>query len=136
MAQTLRERVRKREVEAGARPGITRDQRERVQAKIDETLLLKIHQVWQANIPVYGADKVWHQLNWQCVAVAPCVVVRRQGCQDVAFVMDVYACRIVGWRQSSSMRPDFVLDALEQALYARQPEHTDALIHHSDIGSK
>ena len=39
--------------------------------------------------------------------------------QYVAFVIDVYARRIVGWRQSSSMRTDFVLDALEQALYAR-----------------
>jgi transposase InsO family protein len=37
---------------------------------------------------------------------------------------------------SSSMRTDFVLDALEQALYARQPERTDALIHHSDRGSQ
>lgn len=40
----------------------------------------------------------------------------------VAFVIDVFARRIVGWRVSSSMHTDFVLDALEQALYARQPE--------------
>ena len=59
-----------------------------------------------------------------------------QGWQYVAFVIDVYARRIVGWRQSSSMRTDFVLDALEQALYARQPEGTDTLIHHSDRGSQ
>ena len=45
-----------------------------------------------------------------------------QGWLYVAFVIDVYARRIVGWRVSSSMRTDFVLDALEQALYARQPE--------------
>jgi putative transposase len=38
----------------------------------------------------------------------------------VAFVIDVFARRIVGWRISSSMTTDFVLDALEQALYARQ----------------
>lgn len=49
-----------------------------------------------------------------------------------AFVIDVYARRIVGWRVSSSMRTDFVLDALEQALYARQPERDGTLIHHSD----
>ena len=55
-----------------------------------------------------------------------------QGWQYVAFVIDVYARRIVGWRQSSSMRTDFVLDALEQALYDRQPQRVDALIHHSD----
>jgi transposase InsO family protein len=59
-----------------------------------------------------------------------------QGWQYVAFVIEVYARRIVGWRQSSSMRTDFVLDALEQALYDRQPERTDALIHHSDRGSQ
>jgi len=59
-----------------------------------------------------------------------------QGWQYVAFVIDVYARRIVGWRQSSSMRTDFVLDALEQALYDRQPERDDALIHHSDRGSQ
>ena len=55
---------------------------------------------------------------------------------SVAFVIDVYARRIVGWRQSSSMRTDFVLDALEQALYDRQPERCDALIHHSDTGGR
>ena len=58
-----------------------------------------------------------------------------QGWQYVAFVIDVYARRIVGWRVSSSMRTDFVLDALEQALYDRQPDH-NALIHHSDRGSQ
>ena len=59
-----------------------------------------------------------------------------QGWLYVAFVIDVFARRIVGWRVSRSMRTDFVLDALEQALYARQPELSDALIHHSDRGSQ
>src|SRR6187455_2269738 len=54
----------------------------------------------------------------------------------VAFVIDVFARRIVGWRVSSSMQTDFVLDALEQALYARQPEQSDGLVHHSDRGSQ
>ena len=54
----------------------------------------------------------------------------------MAFVIDVFARRIVGWGVSSSMRTDFVLDALEQALYARQPERCNALIHHSDRGSQ
>ena len=159
-------------------------------AKQDETLLPQIHQVWQNNMQVYGADKVWHQLNREGVAVARCTVerlmrlsnlrgVRRgkvvrttigdravpcpldrvnrqfkadrpnqlwvsdftyvstwQGWQYVAFVIDVYARRIVGWRQSSSMRTDFVLDALEQALYDRRPQRDGALIHHSDRGSQ
>ncbi|MBB3219897.1 transposase InsO family protein [Massilia umbonata] len=58
-----------------------------------------------------------------------------QGFVYVAFVIDVFARRIVGWRVSSSMRTDFVLDVLEQALYARQPERNDSLVHHSDRGS-
>jgi putative transposase len=59
-----------------------------------------------------------------------------QGWLYVAFVIDVFARRIVGWRVSSSMRTDFVLDALEQALYARQPERDSSLVHHSDRGSQ
>ena len=59
-----------------------------------------------------------------------------QGMVYVAFVIDVYARFIVGWRVSSSMRTDFVLDALEQALYARKPERDGALIHRSDRGSQ
>ncbi len=49
--------------------------------------------------------------------------------------LDVFARRIVGWRVSSSMTTDFVLDALEQALYARQPQRDSSLVHHSDRGS-
>ena len=158
-------------------------------AKQDATLLPQIHPVWQNNMQVYGADKVWHQLNREGIEVARCTVERLmkrlglqgarrgkvvrttvadkalpcpldrvnrqfkadrpnqlwvsdftyvstwQGWQYVAFVIDVYARRIVGWRASSSMRTDFVLDALEQALYDRQPDH-NALIHHSDRGSQ
>jgi putative transposase len=54
----------------------------------------------------------------------------------VAFVIDVFARRIVGWRVSTSMTTDFVLDALEQALYARRPGDDGTLIHHSDRGSQ
>jgi len=59
-----------------------------------------------------------------------------QGWLYVAFIVDVYARRIVGWRLSRSMHTDFVLDALEQALYARRPHRDDGLIHHSDRGSQ
>ena len=59
-----------------------------------------------------------------------------QGYVYVAFVIDVFARRIVGWRVSSSMHTDFVLDALEQALYDRQPERDGSLVHHSDRGSQ
>ena len=159
-------------------------------AKLDDTLKPEIQRVWQANMRVYGADKVYRQMRRERITVARCTVERLmkhlglqgarrgkvvrttisdmtaarpldrvnrqfkadrpnqlwvsdftyvstwQGWQYVAFVIDVYARRIVGWRQSSSMRTDFVLDALEQALYDRQPERADALIHHSDRGSQ
>jgi putative transposase len=59
-----------------------------------------------------------------------------QGHLYVAFVIDVYARRIVGWKVSSTMRTDFVLDALEQALHARKPFDQGGLIHHSDRGSQ
>ena len=159
-------------------------------AQRDDTLAPHIERVWQANTRVYGADKVWKQINREGVAIARCTVerlMRRLGLQGVrrgkvvrttisdmkapcpldrvnrqfkaerpnqlwvsdftyvstwqgwlyvAFVIDVYARRIVGWRVSSSMHTEFVLDALEQALYARQPERDGALIHHSDRGSQ
>jgi transposase InsO family protein len=156
----------------------------------DEALMPQIERVWNANMQVYGADKVWRQLAREGTTVARCTVerlMRRQGLRGVmrgkvlrttisdgrapcpldrvnrqfladrpnqlwvsdftyvstwqgwmyvAFVIDVYARRIVGWRVSSSMRADFVLDALEQALYARQPERDGTLTHHSDRGSQ
>ena len=54
----------------------------------------------------------------------------------VAFVIDVFARRIVGWRVSSSLRTDFVLDALEQAIYARGGARPAGLVHHSDQGTQ
>lgn len=52
----------------------------------------------------------------------------------VAFIVDVFARYIVGWKVSRSLKTDFVLDALEQALNDRQPQHRSRLIHHSDRG--
>jgi putative transposase len=57
-----------------------------------------------------------------------------QGFVYVAFVIDVFARRIVGWRVSRSARADLVLDALEQALYDRRPVRKGGLVHHSDRG--
>ena len=54
----------------------------------------------------------------------------------VAFVIDAYARRIVGWRVSRTAHAGFVLDALEQALHARRPVHRGGLIHHSDRESQ
>ena len=159
-------------------------------AKRDQTLKAQIQRIWHANWQVYGADKVWRQMNREGIAVARCTVERLmrqlglqgarrgkkirttisdskvpcpldrvnrvfkaerpnqlwvsdftyvstwQGWLYVAFVIDVYARRIVGWRVSHSMQTDFVLDALEQALYERQPERAESLVHHSDRGSQ
>jgi putative transposase len=52
----------------------------------------------------------------------------------VAFVIDSFARRIVGWRASRSAHTDFVLDALEQALHDRRPVRQERLVHHSDRG--
>ncbi len=58
-----------------------------------------------------------------------------QGFAYVAFIIDVFARRIVGWRVSATARTDFVLDALEQALHERRPTQS-SLVHHSDRGSQ
>jgi transposase InsO family protein len=157
-------------------------------AQRDEVLSAEIARVWQANLQVYGVEKVWRQLRREGTDVARCTVERLmrraglrgvmggkavrttlpdakapcpldrvnrqfkaqgpnqlwvsdftyvstwQGSVYVAFVIDVFARRSVDWRVSSSMQTDFVLDALEQALYDRQPDRSDALVHHSDRG--
>ena len=52
----------------------------------------------------------------------------------VAFVIDVFSRKIVGWRVTNSLRTDIALDALEQALWSRSD--TDGQVHHSDRGSQ
>ena len=150
--------------------------------------MVDIRRIWEQNFRVYGARKVWKQMNREGIVVARCTVerlmrrlgiegIRRgtrvrttvpdnaaahpmdlvkrqfevdrpnrlwvadftycstwQGWLYVAFVIDAYSKRIVGWRASSSMTTDFVLDALEQAVYDRRPSESDGLIHHSDRG--
>jgi transposase InsO family protein len=59
-----------------------------------------------------------------------------QGFVYVAFVIDTYARRIVGWRASRTAHASFVLDALEQAIHDRRPVHRGGLVHHSDRGSQ
>ena len=59
-----------------------------------------------------------------------------QGMVYVAFVIDVFARKIVGWRVSTSMTTGFVLDALNQAICQRAPSGAEKLIHHSDRGSQ
>jgi len=153
----------------------------------DIELSPEIQRVWSDNFEVYGARKVWCQLNREDWAVARCTVERLMrgmglsgavrgkpvkttrpdparpcprdqvqrdfsaerpdqlwvadftyvatwaGFVYTAFVVDVFANRIVGWRASSTPRTDLALDALEQALYERRPDN-ERLIHHSDRG--
>jgi len=156
----------------------------------DMILRPKIDAVFEQNHKVYGARKVWLQMNREGAAVArytverlmrvmglhgvirgkairtttpdksaPCPLdhVNRQfhapapnrlwvsdftyvstwsGFVYVAFVIDTYARRIVGWRASRTAHTGFVLDALEQALHDRRPLHRGGLVHHSDRGSQ
>ncbi len=84
------------------------------------------------------------QVNRQFHAPAPnrlwvsdfTYVATRAGFVYVAFIIDVYARRIVGWRASRTAHAGFVLDALEQAIHDRRPAHGGGLIHHSDRGSQ
>ena len=153
----------------------------------DEALKPEVQRVWNENFRVYGAHKVWKQLNREGIEVARCTIERLmralglrgvvrgrrvkttipEDLQDrpldrvnraftvlrpnalwvadltyvatwrgliyVAFVIDAFARRIVGWRVTSSLRSDIALDALEQALYDREIG-SDELIHHSDRG--
>jgi transposase InsO family protein len=155
-------------------------------ARRDIELSAEIRRVYDENFLVYGACKVWRQLNREHIAVARCTVerlMRRLGLQGVvrgrsckttisddatdrpadlvnrqftatrpnqlwvaditfvatwtgfvyvAFIIDVYSRRIVGWRVANSLRTALVLDALEQALWSRTG--TQGLIHHSDRG--
>jgi transposase InsO family protein len=155
-------------------------------ARRDLELSGEIRRVYDENFLVYGARKVWRQLNREQITVARCTVerlmqslglqgvVRGRSCRTtisddaadrpadlvnrqftatrpnqlwvaditfvatwtgfvyVAFVIDVYSRRIVGWRVANSLRTDLVLDALEQALCSRMG--TEGLIHHSDRG--
>jgi transposase InsO family protein len=154
----------------------------------DEALKPEIQRIFDENFRVYGAHKVWKQLNREGLGVARCTVERlmralglrgvvrgkkfkttipdeladrRQdrvnrtftvsrpnalwvadltyvatwrGLVFVAFVIDAFARRIVGWRVSSSLRSDIALDALEQALYDRRFADDEELVHHSDHG--
>lgn len=157
-------------------------------AQRDEQLSAEITRVYQENHRVYGARKVWKQLNRESITVARCTVERLMKVLDiqgarrgrpclttvadaaadkpldlvnrqfsatrpnqlwvadityvttwsgfvyVAFVIDVYSRYIVGWRVLKSLQTDIVLDALEQALWARGKPR--GVIHHSDRGSQ
>jgi putative transposase len=153
----------------------------------DEELEVHIRRVFDANYQVYGARKVWRQLNREGIPIARCRTERlmRQmglcgrvrgkkrrttvpdtttarppdlverhfqasapnrlwvadityvatwsGFVYVAFIIDAFARRIVGWRVSHTLRADLALDALEMAIWSRRQD-LDGLVHHSDRG--
>jgi len=98
----------------------------------------KVKTTWPATTDVVPLDRV----NRDFVVSAPnrlwvadlTYVATWRGFLYVAFVIDAFARRIVGWRVSSSLRTDIALDALEQALYDRRIAEESDLIHHSDRG--
>ena len=159
----------------------------------DERLAVEIARVHRENFGVYGARKVWLQLNREGIVVARCTVerlMRRDGLQGavrgrlkrtttadpaaerardlvgrdfaplapdrlwvadltyvstwsgwvyVAFVVDAYARRILGWRTATTMTTSIVLDAVEQAIWTRTRAGVvdlAGLVHHNDRGSQ
>jgi putative transposase len=164
--------------------------RRSVRVQRDEELRVDVRRVWKENFEVYGARKVWRQLQREGTRVARCTVERLMGQMGiqgavrgrrfkkttetdeegarpldlvdrdfqvsrpnelwvsdltyvatwrgfvyVAFVIDAFGRRIVGWRASNSLRSDLALDALEQALWEREEDREDhRLVHHSDRG--
>ena len=160
-------------------------------AQRDGWLSAEIRRVWEQNFCVYGARKVWLQLNREGIGVARCTVerlMRQTGLQGavrgrmfkvtthsidgaerpldlvdrdfsatrpnelwvsdltyvrtgsrfiyVAFVVDAFARRIVGWQVSRSLRSELALDALEQAIAERLGGDGATLVHHSDRGGQ
>ena len=158
-------------------------------AQRDELLRPLVRRVWDQNFQVYGAEKVWTQLNREGIRVARCTVARlmtelglrgvvrgrsfkvtthaADGTERpldlvdrdftasrpnelwvsdltyvrtgrtfayVAFIIDAFARRIVGWQISSSLRSDLALDALEQAISERLGDEGERPVHHSDRG--
>ncbi len=98
----------------------------------------------RTTVPDKSAPSPLDRANRQFKAPAPdrlwvsdfTYVASWQGFVYVAFVIDVFARRIVGWRASRTAHAGFVLDALEQALHDRRPVHGGGLVHHSDRGAQ
>jgi putative transposase len=157
----------------------------------DAYLKEKVMEVWSGDKGrrVYGARKIWIELNRQGIAVARCTVERlmrelgirgaspgrkrppttlpgdpaerpsdlldrcfeaaapnRRWVADItyvrtfsgwvytAFVMDLFARRVLGWQVADHLRSDLALDALEMAIWVRRAENLSGLVHHSDRG--
>ncbi|MCL4517675.1 MAG: IS3 family transposase [Thaumarchaeota archaeon] len=154
----------------------------------DEVLKQEITRVYAENYSVYGARKIWYQLQREGFSIARCTIERlmtalgisgvrrgrgfvrttisddlamrpkdlvernfsatgpnhlwvadltyvktKMGWAYVAFIVDVFARMIVGWKVSSSLRSDLATDALDMAIYSRSPKPGE-LVHHNDKG--
>lgn len=90
-----------------------------------------------APCPLDHVNRQFHAPAPNMLWVSDCTYVSTwSGFVYVAFVIDTYARRIVGWRASRTAHAGFVLDALEQAIHDRQPMHRGGLVHHSDRGTQ
>ncbi len=183
--------MRQGERDAGQRPGLMTDDRERIKALEREVRELRqANEILRKASAYFAQRKLWRQLAREGIVAARCTVarlMRAMGLQGavrgkkvrttildpaatcpldrvnrqfkapqpnalwvsdftyvatwsgfvyVAFVVDAYARRIVGWRVSRTAHAGFVLDALEQALHERRPVQGGGLVHHSDSGSQ
>lgn len=99
---------------------------------------------WRTTIPDQLAPRPADLVNRQFTAVAPnrlwvadlTYVATWQTVAYVSFIIDVFSRFIVGWRVAVSLRAELVLDALEQAIWARSSHDLSVLVHHSDRGSQ
>ena len=115
---------------------------ERLMARLGLSGAVRGGKKYRTTIPDTAAARPADLVNRQVQAERPnqlwvadfTYVATWSGLVFVAFVIDVFARRIVGWRVARSMKAELVLDALEQALWARTD--TEGLIHHSDRGSQ
>ena len=145
-AETLRKWVRQAERDAGMRGGLTTAEHQRVKELEREVRELKrAHEILRKASAFFAqadrrADRPLDLVDRHFTATQPnqlwgaafTYVATWQGVVYVAFVIDVFARRIVGWRVAASLHTDFVLDALEQALYDRRGNAMGDLVHHSD----
>ena len=98
----------------------------------------------KTTVPDESLQRTFDRVNWQFNVSRPnalwvadlTYVATRRGFVNVAFVIDAYARRIVGWRVSSSLHTGLALDALKKALYDRHKSETQELIHRSDRGGQ
>lgn len=152
-AQTLHDWTKKTEVDSGMRAGVptdicegvpvARSTVERLMADLGLQGVIRGKPI-RTTISDKAAPCPLDHVNRQFHAPAPNLlwlsdftyVSTWSGFVYVAFVIDAYARRIVGWRVSRTAHANFVLDALEQALHERRPVHRAGLAHHSDRGSQ